>query len=339
MKILLGMSGGLDSTFAASILKSEGHDISGVLLDMHGYTDTDGAVKAANEVGVPLKTVDCRERFERDVALYFAKEYSLGRTPNPCTVCNRLVKFEALLEQASLGGFDKIATGHYARVGFENGRYFIKKGADIKKDQSYMLWNLTQEQLSMLCLPLGEATKSDVRESARDAGISSAEKPESQDICFLPDGNYAEYVESKMGASLPGNFIDGDGKVLGKHKGIIHYTVGQRRGLGIALGQRMFVSSIDPKNNTVTLLPDGGDICKAAVLSSLNFQKLEPPSVGDSIQAEIKIRYAAPPIPCKVSFCENYAKVEFLAPVKSVTPGQSGVIYIDDGILAGGIFY
>ncbi len=335
MKILLGMSGGLDSTYTAELLKCQGHEVSGVLLDMHSYTDTDGAVKAAREVGIPLKVIDCRERFDREVAMYFAREYANGRTPNPCTVCNRLVKFEILLDEAKAGGFDRIATGHYARVGYENGRHFIKKGVDTKKDQSYMLWNLTEEQLSMLYLPLGEAQKSDVRASAREAGISSAEKPESQDICFLPDGSYADFVESRIGASKAGDFIDGNGSVLGRHKGVIHYTVGQRRGLGIALGQRMFVSSIDARANTVTLLPDGGQVCERAVLRNINFQKQIFRS-GESLRAEIKLRYAAPPIPCNINFIGNEAEVEFLSPVKSVTPGQSGVVYSGDDLLFGG---
>ncbi len=329
------MSGGLDSTYAAEALKRAGHEVHGVLLDMHGYTDTEGAMKAAEEVGAPLKIIDCRDRFDREVASYFAREYVNGRTPNPCTVCNRLVKFEALLEEAISGGYDKMATGHYARIVLENGRYFVRKGADEKKDQSYMLWNLTQKQLSMLCLPLGDVTKCKVRESARELGISSAEKAESQDICFLPDGDYASFVESRLGESKPGSFIDGEGRLLGHHKGIIHYTVGQRRGLGIALGQRMFVSSIDPESNTVTLLPDGGQVCDRARLTELNFQK-EAFTAGDVLRAEIKIRYAAQPVPCEVRFGEGDAEIKFLQEVKSVTPGQSGVVYSGEDILFGG---
>ncbi len=331
------MSGGLDSTYTANLLKSQGHEVYGAVLCMHDYTDVEGAVQASREVEIPLEIIDCRERFDRDVASYFATEYANGRTPNPCTVCNRLVKFEALTEYARSCGCEKTATGHYARLGFENGRYFIKRGADARKDQSYMLWNLTQEQLSMLYLPLGELEKSDVRASAREAGISASEKPESQDVCFLPDGNYADFVESRVGACKPGNFVDGNGKALGKHRGIIHYTVGQRRGLGIALGQRMFVSSINAKDNTITLLPDGGEALNSATLRNLNFQKISPIQSGE-LRASIKIRYAAPPVPCKITFIGDEARVEFDSPIKSVTPGQSGVVYENDDIVFGGEF-
>ncbi len=338
MKILLGMSGGLDSTYAADRLRKEGHDVHGVILKMHEYSDVEGALKASKETGVPVEVVDCRDIFEKYVAEYFVSEYAQGRTPNPCTVCNRLVKFQALYELAMSGGYDKFATGHYASLGEAEGRKFILRGADAKKDQSYMLWNLTQEQLEMLYLPIGGMEKSSVREAARESGISSSEKPESQDICFLPDGNYAEFVESRMGKCNTGNFVDENGKVLGIHRGVIHYTIGQRRGLGVALGQRMFVSNIDPVSGNITLLPDGGAFCEGAVLESLNFQALPPQTDGAEITAEIKIRYAAPPVPCNIRFANGKADVKFLSPIKSVTPGQSGVVYSGDKLLLGGSF-
>ena len=338
------MSGGVDSSYTAEILKIGGFGVEGAVLVMHNETDTEGAKRAAEKTGIPLHVIDCQAEFESEVADYFACEYACGRTPNPCTVCNRTVKFQKLCEYAEANGFDKIATGHYADVGYENGRYFIKKGADEKKDQSYMLWNLTQKQLSMLLLPLSSLTKAEIKAKASKLGVESAGKPESQDICFLPNGNYAEFVMSRLGDRYAdvvkeGDFIDSDGKVLGRHKGIINYTVGQRRGLGIALGQRMFVSAIDPVKNTVTLMPDGGSYSHKARVSSLNFQKMsEPTDENAVVNATVKVRYAAKPVPAKVTFSGDTAEIEFAEPIRAITPGQSAVAYDGDDILFGGIF-
>lgn len=344
MKILLGMSGGVDSSYTAEILKRNGFDVEGAVLVMHGETDTEGAQRAAEKTGIPLHVIDCRAEFETEVADYFAREYACGRTPNPCTVCNRTVKFQKLYEYASENGFDKIATGHYADIGYENDRFFIKKGADEKKDQSYMLWNLTQEQLSMLVLPLSSLTKAEIKERAAELGVQAAGKPESQDICFLPNGSYAEFVRSRLGDKYAdvvkeGDFIDPDGNVLGRHKGIINYTVGQRRGLGIALGKRMFVSAIDPEKNTVTLMPDGGSYSRKARINALNFQKMNAPAdVNATVNASVKVRYAAKPVTAKITFFGDTAEIEFDEPIRAITPGQSAVAYDGDGILFGGVF-
>lgn len=343
MKILLGMSGGVDSSYTAEILKGSGFDVEGAVLVMHNETDTEGAKRVAEKTGIPLHVIDCRAEFETEVADYFAREYASGRTPNPCTVCNRTVKFQKLYEYASANGFDKIATGHYADIGCDSERYFIKKGADERKDQSYMLWNLTQDQLSMLLLPLSSLTKAEIKTEAARLGVESAGKPESQDICFLPNGNYAEFVKSRLGdkyadVAKEGDFIAPDGKVLGKHKGIINYTVGQRRGLGIALGQRMFVSAIDPERNTVTLMPDGGSYSTKACVGALNFQKMNAPADGDTVFASVKVRYAAKPMPAKITFSGDTAEIEFNEPIRAITPGQSAVAYDGDDILFGGVF-
>lgn len=354
MRILVGMSGGLDSSYTLNILKNEGHDLEGAVLVMHDYTDVTAAQKSADEAGIKLNIIDCREAFEREVVSDFLSEYTHGRTPNPCTVCNRKVKFEYLHTFAAENGFERIATGHYAGVGFneENGRYYIRAGADKRKDQSYMLWNLTQEQLSVLTLPLYKLEKTDVRVRARENGISASEKAESQDICFIADGDYGAFIKRRGIAAEPGDFVDKDGKVIGRHRGIIHYTIGQRRGLGVSAGERLFVSAIDPEHNTITLLPGSGGVCRQAEVTSLNFQKAAPFKAenGTSVlklRLFVKVRYSAPPIPCVLSLSADSGYtggirgiIEFSEEIKAVTPGQSAVFYDGDAcgdIVAGGI--
>lgn len=337
MKILLGMSGGLDSTYSAELLKAAGHTVEGAVLKMHEYTDIAGAEKAAKRAGIPFHVIDCTEAFEKHVASYFAEEYRKGRTPNPCTVCNREVKIESLVRYAEENGFDKAATGHYAQVGSENGRYYIADGADERKNQSYMLWKLSQEQIKKLIFPLGDKIKSDVKETARDLGLEAAGKPESQDICFLPNGGYAEFVEKRLGISPEGNFIDVSGRILGRHKGIINYTVGQRRGLGIALGERMFVSAISPEDNTVTLQNASGEGFTSATLTDMNYQLLSESAAFDELKVDVKIRYTARPTEARLILNGDRARLIFNAPIKAVTPGQSAVMYRDGKILAGGI--
>ena len=337
MKILLGISGGVDSAFSAEVLKAQGFDVEAAVLKMHEHTDVEGAKRAAEKAGLKLHIIDCEEAFDRYVASYFAEEYRRGRTPSPCTVCNGAVKIAELIRYAEENGFDRAATGHYARIGEENGRYFIADGLDERKNQSYMLWRLSQEQIKKLIFPLGETLKSDVKEKAASLGIESAGKPESQDICFLPNGGYAEYVENRLGKAPEGNFIDTDGNVLGRHKGIIHYTVGQRRGLGIALGERMFVSRINPTDNTITLQNADGEGVKEAVLSDMVYQLMpESESMGEH-RVAVKIRYAAKPAPATLVISESGAKVVFDTPMKAVTPGQSAVMYENEKILCGGV--
>lgn len=353
MKILLGLSGGLDSTYAAELL-SKGHTVEGAVLVMHGSTDVTAAQRSAAEVGIPLHVIDVKERFEKYVISYFASEYSRGRTPNPCAMCNPNVKIGELCRFAASNGFDRVATGHYARS-FRTpaGRYAIGFGDDIKKDQSYMLWGLSQEQIKMLMLPLGDKKKSDIRENARAKGLSAAESEESQDICFITEGDYAEFIEKRLGVFPEGNFIDRDGNILGRHKGIIHYTVGQRRGLGVATGCRMYISEIRSKSNEIVLEPDGGARLNAMTVDGLNFQAIDPLALDDavicgdkhifSLELMCKIRYAAPPVPVRVTLSlprgdvsEAVAEVDFREPLSSVAPGQSAVFYRDGAIAFGG---
>jgi tRNA-specific 2-thiouridylase len=307
---------------------------------MHEYTELDAAKKCAEELSLKLHTVDARESFDNLIKTNFADEYSKGRTPNPCILCNEKVKFRALLDYAISNGFDAIATGHYARIvkpeGEGRGRYAVAMAEDKKKDQSYMLYRLSEDILSKLILPLSEMTKEEVRELSSDAGLSVSERKDSQEICFLPDGNYADYVEGVKGIFPKGNFVDPDGRVLGEHKGIIRYTVGQRKGLGISLGERAFVTKIDPQKNEIVLSPSmegEGQI----TLNNTVFSGLKEGPVGEGVRLLAKVRYTAPLAPCTVFFeGEGRLKVLFDYPVKSA-PGQSCVLYDGDTVAFGGI--
>ena len=339
MHYLVGISGGLDSTLAAATLLDAGHTVTGAVLQFSDHTDLAAARLAAEELGVPLHEIDCRDDFEKIVKGYFAQSYAAGRTPNPCVVCNRHLKIQKLCDLAQSLGCDKVITGHYADiVCAENGRYAVKQSENRKKDQSYMLWGLTQEQLSLLAFPLRNADKESLRQTAIERSFSSAGAKESMDICFLPDGNYADFVEGVVGKSLPGSFVDKNGKLLGQHKGIIHYTVGQRKGLGIALGQPAFVSKIDPVQNTVTLVFAGEEYADSMTIGDLNFQSLAKTEDFESEELFVKIRYAAQPVPCKVRIEGAVATVTFTSPARAVTPGQSAVFYDKNGIIAFGGF-
>ncbi len=335
MRILIGLSGGLDSTYAAYYLKAQGHEVVGAAVIMHEYTDISSAKAAADAVGIPFVTIDFREEFKDKVVRRFIEDYKQGRTPNPCVECNPAVKFGALCDYAEKNGFDKVSTGHYANICNCNGRYYIKRDAR-GKDQSYVLWRLTQKQLSMLHLPLCGMDKEEIRKEAKSLGFEAADAKDSQDICFIPDGDYVSYIEKATGESFPeGDFLDEDGNVIGKHKGIIRYTVGQRKGLG-AFGKPMFVAGVDGDNNTVTLVPAGREFSGVAEVSELNFMKLAPMSEG-RINAFCRVRYSAPPVPCTVKFENSTAQVEFEGLTRAVTPGQSAVFYDGDDLLFGGV--
>ncbi len=338
-KVLLGMSGGLDSTYSVIELQKRGYDVVGAVLRMSGNTDTEKAGEAAEALGVPLHTVDCTKRFEDIVVRDFLTEYAAARTPNPCVICNRYVKIESLCECARSLGIGRVATGHYADIGHdeESGRYYIRKASDMKKDQSYVLWRLTQEQLSMLMFPLAEREKTEVRANAVEMALPSADAEESQEICFIPTNDYIGYIEEKLGKFSEGDFLGMDGGAIGKHRGIIHYTIGQRKGLGLSLGRPGFVTAIDPKLNTVTVSTEERDIFSTRlVCDTLNFQKLAPMSEG-TIRAEGKVRYAAKPVMATIVFHGETAEVSFDQSVRAITPGQSVVFYDGDAILFGGI--
>lgn len=343
-KVLLGLSGGVDSTTAALLLKEKGLEVTGYYFDICGTNETGRkeAQDVADQLGIPLIMEDVSARFDAVVVNNFCGEYSSGRTPNPCIVCNPAVKFFKLIQKANEIGAYYIATGHYARIHFDEttGFYHVRQGANIAKDQSYMLYRLGQDVLSRVIFPLGEyMDKEEIRSIARSVNLSNAEKKDSQEICFVPDDNYVKFLEERGHYSKPGDFVDKDGKVLGKHKGIVNYTIGQRKGLGIALGKPAFVTKIDPTKNQV-VLGDNDDLFSKSVTSIANvmvgYEDFAKAYHGKPVLA--KVRYSARPSEGVFFYDEATGEmtVEFELPQRAPTPGQSMVIYQGDLVLGGG---
>lgn len=336
-KVLVALSGGVDSSVCVHLLKQAGYEVGAVVLKMspaHVKTVED-ARRSAKEQDIPLVVKDMEEQFQREVVSYFVSEYQKGRTPNPCIVCNPLVKFKALIDTADEEGYDFVATGHYAKLIHKDGLTYLAKGDSAARDQSYMLYRLHQRELSRLIFPLAELPKDEVRKIAAEIGLSCAQKPDSQEICFIPDNDYAGYIEEKYGASGSGDFISPEGVPCGKHKGIIHYTVGQRKRLGIALGRPVFVKEIDPVTNRVYLADEKDAYEKEMLVSGISMTY--PESICDGIQAEVKIRSRATPVPCGVFTEGDNLRVVFDEPQKAPAKGQSAVLY-DGAIVLGGGF-
>ena len=346
-KILIAMSGGVDSSAAAHLIISSGYDaIGGTMRLTDGLPDIvegcDGDVEAAaatcRRLGIVHEVIDLCDEFRNSVVKNFADVYLEGKTPNPCIVCNKKIKFGALLDRSLSMGCDGIATGHYATIRRSpSGRYLLEKARDTSKDQSYMLWTLSQEQLSRVILPLGEMTKAEVRELAASLGFENANKKDSQDVCFIPDGDYSDFIEKHTGiAPLPGNYLDLDGNILGKHKGMINYTIGQRKGLGIALGEPMFVHSKCAESNTITLCKN--DMLFSTTLEAHSINLIACDFISSPLRVTAKARYRHEAAPATVlQTDDDTIRVEFDLPVRAITPGQSVVLYDGDTVIGGGI--
>ena len=352
-KVVVGMSGGVDSSVAAYLLKKQGYEVIGVTMLMwdenremnreqmpqeaqnQGIRD---AKAVAEILGIPHYVLDFKEEFQKNVVDYFVEEYLQGRTPNPCNICNRHIKWEALLTRCAEFGAEYVATGHYARiVQLPNGRYTVKNAAAAKKDQTYALCNLTQEQLAHTLMPLGEYEKEEIRKMAEEAGLPVASKKDSQDICFIPDGDYAAFLKREAPERMPGegHFVNTQGEIIGTHKGIIHYTIGQRKGLNLAMGHPVFVAGIRAKTNEV-VIGENEDIHGTIVYcDKINFMGME--DLAEPRKAMVKIRYAHAGSPCLLEkLPDGRVRCTFDEPVRAATPGQSIVFYEDGYVLGSG---
>ena len=355
-RVVVGMSGGVDSSVAAYLLKKQGYDVIGVTMQIWqeedacrteenggccGLSAVEDARRVAAALDIPYYVMNFRKEFQENVIDYFTEEYLNGRTPNPCIACNRYVKWEALLNRSLALGADYIATGHYARIEeLPNGRFALRRCAAQEKDQTYALYNLTQDQLRRTLMPAGAYSKDEIRAIAQEQGLLVADKPDSQDICFVPDGDYASFIEEQVrsagGKELSGgNFVTRDGKVLGRHKGIIHYTVGQRKGLGLALGYPAFVLEIRPETEEVVIGTYEESLTRTVRADRLNFMSRE--DLEGPVRVFAKIRYNHRGAWCTAEKTGSDELVcHFDEPQRAVTPGQALVLYDGEYVLGGG---
>lgn len=334
-KVLVALSGGVDSAVCVRILQQQGFAVGGVVISFSpAHAGTVQAAKvAAKELGIPLTVRHCEERFDEMVVQPFCQAYAAGCTPNPCVVCNPNVKFYLLAAEADKQGIHYIASGHYARVVQHGQFYYVARAESTARDQSYMLYRLGQDILGRLCLPVGEFEKTDIRTMAQQMGLTSANAPDSQEICFIPDGDYAAFIEARGIQGKSGRFIAPGGQPLGPHKGILHYTVGQRKGLGIALGKPAFVQGILP-NGDVQLAWSGEEYFTAVTLEDIVTADGQPLEDGGSYT--VKIRSRAKPVPCRIAAGGGATKLVFENPQRAPAPGQSAVLYSQNRVIGGG---
>lgn len=351
-KCLIAMSGGVDSAVAALLVKKMNIECVGATMKLLGgggieldeehaccsKEDIADAKKVAEKLGMEHYLYDFSEHFAKKVVDKFVHAYETGATPNPCIECNRYLKFERLFEEAENLGCDSIATGHYARVEYnrENGRWCLKKAKDLSKDQSYVLYSLSQNQLSKVIFPLGDMTKAEARKIAEENGFINAHKKESQDICFVKNEDYTDFIERYTGKTYPcGNFVDTDGNILGNHKGIIHYTVGQRKGLGLALPAPLYVCRLDTEKNEVVLCPNEGLFTKELTANNINL--ISVPDLYTPMRIKAKVRYRhTEQDATAVQIDENTIQVTFDEPQRAITKGQAVVLYDGDTVVGGG---
>jgi len=335
------MSGGVDSSVTATLLQEQGYDVEGVTMKLTAglCCDIGSAQAVCNHLGIKHHIIDAQAEFAQSIVQDFVSEYRSGRTPNPCIKCNDIIKFHLLLDYARSNGFDFLATGHYARTGQDQAvsRVLLKKGTDSDKDQSYFLYRLTQGQMQSILFPLGEIRKVDVRKLARERALPAAERPESQEICFVPDNNYRSFLKEHAPETLrPGDMVTTDGKVVGRHNGIAFFTVGQRRKLGVAAGVRLYVARIEPETNRVVVGELSELQTEEMIVSSLNFIPFD--RLRTPMNVTVKIRYRSPFVPAAIEpMGAGRILVAFNKAVTGVCPGQAAVFYDGDVVVGGGI--
>lgn len=335
-RILIALSGGVDSSTAAVLLKEEGHDVEGAIMVFEGIKEEhiEIAAEVARKIAIPFHYVDLNKEFNELIVGYFAAEYGRGRTPNPCVFCNTLLKFDLLMKKTKSKIFESTATGHYARIEKKNRRYLLKKGRD-KNEQSYFLYRLSQEQLSKTILPLGGLTKEEVRRIARGHDLPSAKRKKSQDACFVPLGNYGSFLKRLL-PETEGPVINEQGTTVGRHNGIYHYTIGQRHGLGISHKHPYYVTGIDAENNTIHVGERKDVFKRELIASALNFIPFD--TLEESLEVTAKVRYFSPLSKATVyPLDNNRVRIIFEKPQWAITPGQSIVLYQDDLMIGGGI--
>lgn len=348
-RVVVAMSGGVDSAVAAGLLARDGYDVVGITMRLWtiedadaprgkkrccSVEDTDDARAAADVIGVPHYVLNMEREFRDRVIDYFVAEYGRGRTPNPCLACNEHVKFRALLDRAVALDADFLATGHYARIDRDGRRFVLRRAVDETKDQSYVLYTLGQAEMAKTLFPVGRYAKTQIRDFAREMRLPLAEKPDSADICFVPDGDYRAFVRDRL-PQASGAVRDAAGATIGEHDGVAGFTIGQRRGIGVATGARRFVTDIDPELNVITIGSEEDLLSRALIAGQVNW--LDGAAPHEPVRASVKIRYRTPAVPARVTPLDGGgARVEFDAPQRAITPGQAAVFYDGDRVVGGG---